>query len=78
MAKEKRFGLENLIQSTASTTPIMETEQPQKPTYVNSNIPLLEEHHQQLRMIAVRDKKTMRELFTTIIKKYLEENGKVL
>lgn len=75
MTKEKRFGLDSLIQPTTTT---VNTEKETEKKYVNSNIPLLEEHHQALRMIAIKKKKTMRELFTTIITKYLEDNGTIL
>lgn len=75
----KRFtGLDGLI---APTAPKNETEgtttSPQQEKevvkYVNSNVPLLEEHHLQLRIIAMKEGKTLKQLLPEIIGKWLEE-----
>lgn len=40
--------------------------------YVNSNIPLLEEHHFQLRILALQQGRTLRDMLTEIISNYLD------
>lgn len=43
--------------------------------YVNSNIPLLEEQHFQLRVLALQQGRTLRDLLTEIVREYLTKNG---
>lgn len=42
--------------------------------YVNSNVPLLAEDHLKLRLIALKQGRTLRNLLTEIIGEYLSKN----
>lgn len=76
----KKFeGLDNLIQPTTDNK---KTEEPKKGTettatdalYVNSNIPLLKEQHTKLRILAMLQQKTLKQLFTEMIDEYLKNH----
>lgn len=76
----KKFeGLDNLIQPT---TDDKKGEEPKKGTettttdaeYVNSNIPLLKEQHTKLRILAMLQQKTLKQLFTEMIDEYLKNH----
>lgn len=77
----KKFeGLDNLIQPT---TDDKKTEEPKKgpetttaadAEYVNSNIPLLKEQHTKLRILAMLQQKTLKQLFTEMIDEYLKNH----
>lgn len=68
----KKFeGLDAMIQPTTETTEEGKS-QKEKPEYINSNIPMLKEQHQKLRIVAMIEGKTLKELLPQIIQEYLD------
>lgn len=69
----KKFeGLDAMIQSTAQNKE--EGKNAQSSEYINSNIPLLKEQHMKLKILAMMQNKTLKQLLPEIIQQYLDEH----